>query len=129
MRTRNLLRLLLLTAALLIAHKWPAPLRAADDALPKGALLPAAISAVGEQVPSEDNVIKDFHSLGLINGRTNIFRCASPVKDLIDDAAINEPSLDEAKARLRAFTIWASEPSFPWRIRLRQAPERSKLAS
>lgn len=36
----------------------------------------------GEQVPSEDPVLKNFHSLGLIDGRVDIFRCASPVRDL-----------------------------------------------
>jgi len=37
---------------------------------------------VGERVPSDDPVLKDFHSLGLVNGRVNLFRCASPVRDL-----------------------------------------------
>ncbi|HEY1923317.1 MAG TPA: tyrosine-protein phosphatase [Tepidisphaeraceae bacterium] len=37
---------------------------------------------VGERVPSEDAVLKDFHSLGLVEGYVDIFRCASPVRDL-----------------------------------------------
>jgi hypothetical protein len=37
---------------------------------------------VGERVPSEDPILRDFHSLGLIEGRVDIFRCASPVRDL-----------------------------------------------
>jgi hypothetical protein len=37
---------------------------------------------VGERVPSEDPILRDFHSLGLIDGRVDIFRCASPVRDL-----------------------------------------------
>lgn len=38
---------------------------------------------VGEQVPSEDPMIKDMHSLGLIDGRVDIFRSASPSRDLV----------------------------------------------
>lgn len=38
--------------------------------------------SVGERVPSEDPILRDFHSLGLIDGRVDIFRCASPVRDL-----------------------------------------------
>lgn len=37
---------------------------------------------VGEQIPSEDSVVKDFHCLGLVDGRTVIFRGACPVRDL-----------------------------------------------
>ncbi len=37
---------------------------------------------VGERVPSEDPILRDFHSLGLIDGRVDIFRCASPVREL-----------------------------------------------
>lgn len=61
----------------------PSRVLAAED-LPRG---PAAFSPltanVGEKVPSEDPVIKDLHSLGLIEGRTNIFRSASPVRDFV----------------------------------------------
>ena len=39
----------------------------------------------GEKIPSEDPLIKNFHSLGLIEGRVNIFRCASPTRDLVKD--------------------------------------------
>src|SRR5262245_40869334 len=56
-------------------------LRAGDNIQGSGNLQRSA-ETVGEKVPSEDDVIKGLHSLGLINGRTNIFRCASPVKDL-----------------------------------------------
>jgi hypothetical protein len=59
--------------------------------------------SVGERVPSEDPIIKDFHSLGLVDGRVDIFRCASPVRDLgtpttsPNDLARQE---DEAKSRI-----------------------------
>ena len=43
---------------------------------------PATKPIVGEKVPSEDPLLADFHSLGLINGHTNIFRAACPVRDL-----------------------------------------------
>jgi protein tyrosine/serine phosphatase len=42
-------------------------------------LLPAE---VGEKVPSEHDTIKDFHSLGLVGGRTGIYRSACPVREL-----------------------------------------------
>jgi rhodanese-related sulfurtransferase len=43
---------------------------------------PTTQPGVGEQIPSEDPLLADFHSLGLINGHTNIFRAACPVRDL-----------------------------------------------
>jgi protein tyrosine/serine phosphatase len=50
------------------------------------ATMPSAASALaatpGEKVPSEDPQVRDFHSLGLIDGRVDIFRCASPVHDI-----------------------------------------------
>jgi hypothetical protein len=58
---------------------------------------------VGERVPSEDPILKDFHSLGLIDGHTNIFRSACPVRDLAK-AATTQPSksLDQqANARMQ----------------------------
>jgi hypothetical protein len=58
---------------------------------------PSANAAVGEKVPSEDSVLKDFHSLGLINGRVNIFRCACPVRDLAKAMTTTKPS-DDAQA-------------------------------
>lgn len=59
---------------------------------------------VGERVPSEDPQIKDFHSLGLIEGRLNIFRCASPTRDLVKDKPVPDdtgPLQQLADARLR----------------------------
>src|SRR5262245_5336409 len=47
---------------------------------------------VGERVPSEDGIVKNLHSLGLIEGRTNIFRSASPVRDLVNESG--EPNAD-----------------------------------
>ena len=34
---------------------------------------PAIVAHVGEHVPSEDTVVNDFHSLGLIDGRIQCF--------------------------------------------------------
>jgi len=53
-------------------------------------------------VPSEDAIIKDLHSLGLIEGRTNIFRSASPVRDLVNESGKSDPdALAEAKKRMQ----------------------------
>jgi Tyrosine phosphatase family len=60
-------------------------------------------SSVGERVPSEDPILKDFHSLGLIHGRVDIFRCASPVRDLGTPAATTRQSdqqMHTAEARM-----------------------------
>jgi protein-tyrosine phosphatase len=55
-----------------------------------------------EQIPSEDSVINDFHSLGLINGHVNIFRSACPVRDLAKGITTTQPSAAEsAEARQR----------------------------
>jgi protein tyrosine/serine phosphatase len=62
----------------------------------------ASTAIWGEKVPSDDAAIKDLHSLGLINGRTNIFRSASPVRDLVDNSGEMVPNAtEEAQARLR----------------------------
>ncbi len=46
-------------------------------------IAPAAIQTdVGEAMPSDDAVIKNFRCLGLVNGKVNIFRSACPVRDL-----------------------------------------------
>jgi hypothetical protein len=63
---------------------------------------PPSPAVVGEKVPSEDAVIKDFHSMGLMNGQVNIFRCASPVRDLAKNSSATRPSPSiAADARLR----------------------------
>jgi protein-tyrosine phosphatase len=59
--------------------------------------------SVGERVPSEDSILKDFHSLGLLDGRVDIFRCASPVRDLGTLTATTrqcEAQISAAKARI-----------------------------
>ena len=60
-----------------------------------------SVAAVGERVPSEDPQIKDFHSLGLIDGRVDIFRCSSPVHDLhtIEDAVQKDQHLHDLGIR------------------------------
>lgn len=61
-----------------------------------------AASGVGEKIPSEDNLIKDLHSMGLIQGRTNIFRCACPVRDIAKKMSTTQPSDDDLwQARVR----------------------------
>jgi hypothetical protein len=63
-----------------------------------------AQQTVGELVPSEDPVLKDFHSLGLIQGDLDIFRCACPVRDLGKKMATTQPTahqLAEAVARMQ----------------------------
>lgn len=59
---------------------------------------------VGEKVPSEDPQVPNFHSLGLVNGTLNIFRCGSPVRNLANtQAAIQDSStaLPAAKERMK----------------------------
>ena len=61
-------------------------------------------ATVGEQVPSEDPAVKDLHSLGLIDGRTDIFRSACPVRDIAKRMTTTRPSPDqlaEAVGRMR----------------------------
>jgi hypothetical protein len=68
------------------------------------ATAPSTQPGVGEKIPSEDSVLLDFHSLGLINGHTNIFRCSCPVRDLAKDMKTDMPdaaTLTQARARMQ----------------------------
>ncbi len=61
-------------------------------------------SDVGEQVPSEDPAVRDLHSMGLIDGRVDLFRSACPVRDLAKGMATTRPSaavLAAAVGRMR----------------------------
>ncbi len=60
-------------------------------------------SLVGERIPSEDPAIKDFHSLGVINGQANLFRSASPVRDIVKKGAapVDAAAIAEADARMK----------------------------
>lgn len=78
------------------AIRWPLILFIAALTAAAAPTTQSAGPRVGEQVPSEDSVIKDLHSLGLIDGKVDIFRCASPVRDLHGPADI-----EEAKARMQ----------------------------
>jgi hypothetical protein len=61
-----------------------------------------AQQVVGEQVPSEDPVLKDLHSLGLVDGKLDIFRAACPVRDLGKKMPTTQPTDEEiAKAAAR----------------------------
>ena len=97
--TRSLLlALIILAAGWCLAADPPAAQRqqAATTAL-------ATLVHVGERVPSEDAVVNDFHSLGLIDGRSNVFRCACPVRDLGKTVERGDRTwpLDEAVARMK----------------------------
>ena len=50
------------------------------------------------KTPSDDAVIKNLHSLGLINGQTNIFRCASPVMDVAERMKTVTPTDEDLKS-------------------------------
>ena len=69
------------------------------------AVLPVALAAEPiSKTPSEDAIIKNFHSLGLINGQTNIFRCACPVMDVAEEmkgAKPTEKDLELARERMQ----------------------------
>ena len=59
---------------------------------------------VGERIPSDDAVIPDLHSLGLVCGHTNIFRSACPVRDLAKTPTAelsDAQKLSEARSRMR----------------------------
>jgi len=93
MKSISILACLALITGVYFAH--------AEDLSAPATTQPAPKSV--ELVPSEDPVIKDFHSLGLIDGRVDIFRCASPVRDL--GTPTKSPSertrqADEAQSRI-----------------------------
>jgi hypothetical protein len=97
--TRSLpLALAILAANLNLAADPPAAQRAQA-----ATAAPAAAAHAGERVPSEDAVVDDFHSLGLIEGRVNVFRCACPVRDLGKAVEAGETAwpLDAAVARMK----------------------------
>jgi hypothetical protein len=80
-----------------------APLRA-EQASPTTPPTTQKVPGVGEQVPSEDGLIKDLHSMGLIDGFNDIFRCACPVRDLAREMSTTQPSpqqVDQAKVRMQ----------------------------
>jgi hypothetical protein len=54
----------------------------------------AAVEKVGEKVPSDDPMLPDFHSLGLVDGETDLFRCGSPVRDLTKKLTTTQPSAE-----------------------------------
>jgi hypothetical protein len=85
--------------ACLLATRWPT----SGYVWGQAATAPAATTnPTGEKVPSEDAIIKDLHSLGLIQGQTNIFRSACPVRDIAAAMAATQPSdADLAAARAR----------------------------
>jgi protein tyrosine/serine phosphatase len=93
MKSTSILACLALFAGAFLARAQGLPAPAATQPVAKSV----------ELVPSEDPVIKDFHSLGLIDGRVDIFRCASPVRDL--GTPTTSPSdhirqADEAESRI-----------------------------
>lgn len=56
---------------------------------------------VGERIPSEDIAIPDFHSLGMIDGRVNIFRSASPTRDFVKSGKLSDEAMQaEAQKRM-----------------------------
>jgi len=58
---------------------------------------PASLSQPGEKAPSEDPLILDFHPLGKINGQDNLFRSASPIRDMTK-AGTYDPTGTAARA-------------------------------
>jgi hypothetical protein len=91
----------LLASLLVFTPFIAAPLRA--DAPP--ATTEPLPTTPGEKIPSEDDLIKDFHSLGVVRGHSNIFRCACPVRDLAKKlGATTQPSeylLWQARVRMQ----------------------------
>ncbi len=98
-------RLLLLLA--FSASLFTASLLAASPAASPATTAPAAAAPkakeTGEKIPSESAVIKDLHSLGLIEGHLTIFRSASPTRDLVKDKPIpadKTPLQQQAQQRM-----------------------------
>lgn len=63
-----------------------------------------SLSSVVPKASSEDTLIANYHSLGEIAGRTNIFRCANPVGDIANRLNGLEPTDADrqlAKARMQ----------------------------
>jgi len=88
-------------AGCLVLARWPMGARA--QIAPTTSPSPSPVK-VGERIPSEDAVIKDLHSLGLINGKVDIWRCACPVRDIAAAMATTQPAdadLLAAKARMQ----------------------------
>jgi hypothetical protein len=81
-------------AACLLAAQWPI------DAFVRGATTtaPTATTRQGQKIPSEDPVIKNLHSLGLIDGQTNIFRSACPVRDIAATMKTAQPTTAQLAA-------------------------------
>ncbi|HTS19899.1 MAG TPA: tyrosine-protein phosphatase [Verrucomicrobiae bacterium] len=57
----------------------------------------SAVVAIAQKYPSskplsEDPLIKNLHWMGLINGRTNILRCACPVMDIAEEMESAKPT-------------------------------------
>ena len=58
-------------------------------------------NVVGERIPSEDDVVPNLHSMGLLKVHANIFRSACPVRDLAKSVTQDEQQkLSEAEKRL-----------------------------
>jgi hypothetical protein len=82
----------------LLAVRWPVD--AIVGAAPTTAPAVRARST-GEQIPSEDPLVKNLHSMGLIDGHTNVFRSACPVSDITRMMTTTQPS-DDVLAAARA---------------------------
>ncbi|HTW95060.1 MAG TPA: tyrosine-protein phosphatase [Tepidisphaeraceae bacterium] len=62
------------------------------------------VTVVGEEFRSEDAIVRNFHAMGMVDGRDDIYRSASPVRDLAKEMTTTRPTADElaeATARLR----------------------------
>jgi len=62
------------------------------------------VTVVGEEFSSEDPIVKNFHSMGIVDGRDAIYRSASPVRDLAREMTTTRPTtgeLAEATSRMR----------------------------
>jgi Tyrosine phosphatase family len=89
-----------IVAALLVSL----PVRPTSAAAPASTQIIGAGARVdvGEKIPSEDSIVPDFHSMGLIDGRNNIYRCACPVRDLTKHMTTTQPTdVEYAKALSR----------------------------
>lgn len=85
----GLLGALICATALFAAEAPPANVESSTKVVPK-------------KSASEDNLILNFHRLGEIANRSNIFRCANPVGDIADRMNSPEPTaLEQQQAKER----------------------------
>jgi protein tyrosine/serine phosphatase len=82
MKSAALLSVVLLGVGCAGQAESPPQSAASAPATRPAVMMTSPAQTPGEKVPSEDSQVKDFHSLGLVDGRVDIYRCSSPVREI-----------------------------------------------